>query len=277
MTGRHAATAREPSIGDARLLVVVAHPDDETFGCGSLLLEAARRGFRTTVCCATRGEAGESAPGSGVTRADLPVVRERELRSAAAALGVGEVDLLGYRDSGMDGPAGPGTLVADGLGDVADAVQSVIDRGRPHVVVTLDGADGHRDHARIRDATRQAVDQAGWQVARFYLQCLPRDLLRRWADHMRAVQPDSPYLDVDAAGLGTPAEAVTTVVDVERHLAARRAAIALHGSQVSPFAALPAELERVFLCADHLQRLRPQVAPGEQIETDPFVLRAPRA
>src|SRR5690242_4937705 len=60
-----------------RLQVVVAHPDDETFGCGSLLLHAAAKGATTSVVCATRGEAGEGAAD------DLGAVRERELREAA--------------------------------------------------------------------------------------------------------------------------------------------------------------------------------------------------
>jgi LmbE family N-acetylglucosaminyl deacetylase len=78
-----------------RLQVVVAHPDDETFSCGSLLLHAVAAGATTAVCCATRGKAG----GAG---ADLGAVRERELRQAAAILGV---------DSGMTGDAGPDTVV----------------------------------------------------------------------------------------------------------------------------------------------------------------------
>ena len=47
-----------------RLLVVVAHPDDETFGCGSFLAHAAECGVDITVACATRGEAGEPAEGT---------------------------------------------------------------------------------------------------------------------------------------------------------------------------------------------------------------------
>jgi LmbE family N-acetylglucosaminyl deacetylase len=58
-----------------RLLVAVAHPDDETFGCGSVLLRAADLGATTFVCCATRGELGEPAPGSGVTQDRLGAVR----------------------------------------------------------------------------------------------------------------------------------------------------------------------------------------------------------
>lgn len=252
-----------------RLLVIVAHPDDETFGCGSLLLHAAARGVATFVCCATRGEAGEPAPGSGITQQQLPVVRERELREAAVFLGVVDVELLDYRDSGMNGPVPTGGLTGAPIDAVATELAAMIDGIRPHVVVTLDAADGHRDHAHVRDATLAAVERAAWRTPRVYLHGLPRSLLRRWADHMRAERPDSPYLDVDAAGLGTPDASVTTLVDVAAHLDERRAAIAIHASQVSPFTSLPHDLERAFLATDHLRRVVPPLTDAEP-ERDVF-------
>lgn len=254
---------------DSRVLVVVAHPDDETFGCGSTLLYASARGATTTVCCATRGEAGEPAVGSGVTATGLAAVREDELYRAATLLGVSEVELLDFRDSGMDGEPGAGSLVGADLEAVVAAVTTVVERVRPHVVVTLDASDGHRDHARIRDATLAAVDRASWEVEAVYLQCLPRSLLRRWADVERQRKPDSPYLDVDEALMGTPDDDITTVLDTSAHVAARRAAIALHASQVSPYAGLPDDLEQAFLAADHLQQVRRAVRT-EPTTHDPF-------
>ncbi|MGH8977796.1 MAG: PIG-L deacetylase family protein, partial [Acidimicrobiia bacterium] len=90
------------------LLVVVAHPDDESFGCGSILAHAAATGYETAVLCATRGEAGESR----VPTDDLAAVREAELRNAARILGVGTVRVLDHVDSGMKGEPAPGTLAA---------------------------------------------------------------------------------------------------------------------------------------------------------------------
>lgn len=251
-----------------RLLAVVAHPDDETFGCGSTLLQAAAAGAATYVCCATRGEAGEPAPGSGVEKADLAAVRERELREAAAVLGVSGIELLGYRDSGMDGSPAPESLVGAPLADVVADIARVVARVRPHVVLTLDASDGHRDHERVRSATMAAVEQSDWPVQRIYLQCLTRSLLRRWAEHTRVTNPDSPYIDVDELGLGTPDEDITTVLDTAAHLDKRRRAIATHASQTSPFAGLPAQLERDFLAVDHLQRVVPP--PGGAIEHSLF-------
>lgn len=140
-----------------RLLVVVAHPDDETFGCGSVLLYAAAAGAVTGVVCATRGEEGSPAPGVDVPEAGLGVLREQELHAAAALLGVSDVALLGYRDSGMESEAPPGSLVAAPEDEVVAAVRQAVTSFDPDVVVTLDASDGHRDHARMRDATEAAV------------------------------------------------------------------------------------------------------------------------
>ncbi|RPI05239.1 MAG: PIG-L family deacetylase, partial [Actinobacteria bacterium] len=149
-----------PPGGELVMLVVVAHPDDETFGCGSLLALAAQRGVRTVVACATRGEAGMPREGSGITVEGLAEAREAELRAAAALLGVERAEVFSWRDSGMDGEPEPGSLVAAPLDDVAAAIVGLIDAEQPDVVVTLDGSDGHRDHLHIRDATLIASRRA---------------------------------------------------------------------------------------------------------------------
>jgi LmbE family N-acetylglucosaminyl deacetylase len=236
-----------------RLQVVVAHPDDETFSCGSLLLHAAAAGATTAVCCATRGEAG----GAG---ADLGAVREDELRQAAAILGVDRVDLLGFVDSGMSGEAGPDTVVGAAFERLLAAVQDTVTAFRPDVIVTLDASDGHRDHARVRDvalAVAGAVD-----VPRAYLHCLPRSLIRRWIERMRIARPDIAYLRGDTDQLGTPDQDITTVIDAADHLARRERAIAAHASQTSPYDGLPADLYRDLLTTVYARRVRPAWTGG---------------
>ena len=243
-----------------RLQVVVAHPDDETFGCGSLLLHAAARGAVTAVCCATRGEAGGEAGG-----ADLGAVRERELHEAAAVLGVSKVDLLDFVDSDMSGEPAPGTLVAAPLEEVVDAVRRAVEDFEPDVLVTLDASDGHRDHERVREATVAAAAACG--VRTVYLSCLPRSLLQRWVEHMRSERPDIAHLDPEVAAIGTPDDRITTVVPAAAHLATRERAIAVHRSQTSPFEGLPTDLRTAFLDTVHLQRVVPPWEGGP-VETD---------
>ena len=234
----------------SRLLVVVAHPDDETFGCGSVLLRAAAAGVVTGVCCATRGEAGEIAPGTDVPDGDLGRLRELELREAASRLHVSEVELLGFADSGMSGEAPAGALAGVDPDRVREAVDAAVARWRPDVLITLDGSDGHRDHAAVRDATVAVAAARGLPA---YLQCLSRGLMQRWVAHTMRDQPESVYLALGE--LGTPDEEIDLVLDQTEFLAGREHAIAAHRSQVSPFEGLPPDLRRAFLGQDHLRRI----------------------
>jgi len=257
----------EGVIVEERLLVAVAHPDDETFGCGSLLAHATELGVPSVVACATRGEAGSPTPGRGLDDADMAIVREAELRAAADFLGVERVELFDWADSGMEGEAAEGTLVAAPLDDVGDRVASLIDEVRPTVVVTLDASDGHRDHAHMRDAVLLAVDRSAWNVGRVYLHCLPQQLMRRWVEALNEQQPDSEHLGL--GDLGTPADQITTIVDTTTLLERREQAIALHNSQTSPYEVMPADLRQDFLASEHLQRVRPAWDNGP-IETEIF-------
>lgn len=249
------------------MLVTVAHPDDETFGCGSILAHASTRGWRTVVVCATRGEAGEATDGSGLTGHALAAIRERELRTAASQLGVERVVVFDWHDSGLDGAAPTGAFVAAAIDEIGAAIAQVIDQERPRVVITLDGSDGHRDHIHVREATLRSLDLADVEtdVERVYLHCLPRTLMRRWVEILAERDPDSDYLALGE--LGTPDDVITTIVDTTEHLADREAAISIHETQTAPFEAMPDDLRRRFLVQEHLQRIRPPWTGGDR-ETD---------
>ena len=230
-----------------RLQVIVAHPDDETFGCGSLLLHARSARAVTAVCCATRGESGEVADGVELPPGGVGELREGELRVAADLLGVQQVDLLGFLDSGMAGEAGPDTLVGAEASLVHAGVARAVDAFGPDVIVTLDGSDGHRDHARLRDI---AIAVAAERAVPVYLHCLPRSAMKRWAERMSQEHSDSVYLGLGE--LGTPDEEITHIVDTSEFWQQRWAAIHAHRSQTSPFEGLPDDLARAFLCREHL-------------------------
>jgi LmbE family N-acetylglucosaminyl deacetylase len=266
-----ASAAREDDAMTAtkdRLLVVVAHPDDETFGCGSLLAHASECGVSTTIACATRGEAGSPTPGRGLDDADMAVVREAELREAAALMGVKRVELFDWVDSEMAGTPAPGTLVAAPIEEVAARIASLIDDVKPTVVVTLDASDGHRDHAHIRDATLRAATSSSWRPDRVYLHCLPQQLMRKWVEALVEQHPESEHLGLGE--LGTPQDQITTVIDSTRYLDLREQAIALHRSQSSPYEVMSAELRREFLTNECLCRVHPEWNGGP-IETEIFV------
>ncbi|MGY1772099.1 PIG-L deacetylase family protein [Blastococcus sp. SYSU D00813] len=244
---------RDVRPGD-RWLAAVAHPDDEAFGCGSVLARAALLGADVTIACATRGEAGEVRPG-GDPSGDLGAVREAELRAAAERLGAARVELLGWRDSGFDGDPEPGTLCAADVDEVAAVLGRLVRELVPDVVVVLDGSDGHRDHLHVRAAVRTALRALPEPRPLLFEHCLPNALMRRWLTEVRALRPDTVYLQLDPATLGRPDAEVTDVLDGTAVLDRRTAAIAEHRSQTSPFDGLSADLQRAFLATDHLARV----------------------
>lgn len=246
------------SLAVGTVLVVVAHPDDETFGCGSLIAGAVAQGDRVAVACLTAGELGEPAPGFVVGPEGLGADRARELHEAAAILGASRVELLGFVDSGWDGPPAADSLCGAPDAAVIDAISRVLRDVAPDRVIVLDGSDGHRDHDRSREMTLAALDRdpASFAGVRVDEVCLARSLMQRWQEEMRAIEPESVYLDGEEETRGRADSEFTDVVDVTDHLAVREAAIAAHRSQVSPFAALSPELRRAFLTTDHLVRLR---------------------
>jgi LmbE family N-acetylglucosaminyl deacetylase len=236
-----------------RWLVAVAHPDDESFGCGSLIARAAAAGAEVVVACATRGEAGEST--SGIGRDHLGAVREAELRRASSRLGVTRVEVLGYRDSGFAGEPRPGTLCAAPVAEVAAVLRELVRDFVPTVVIVLDGGDGHRDHLHMRAAMRAALPRS----TALYEHALPNSLMRRWLEEMRSLRPGTVYHSIDPAVIGRPDDEITDIVDVSDLLAYRVAAIVEHRSQSSPYDGLSDDLRRAFLSTDHLVRV-PSVA-----------------
>jgi len=118
-----------------KLLAIVAHPDDESFGFGGTLAKYAREGVEIHVLCATRGEEGKSQH----EQEQLGGIREQELLTASKILGVKKVEFLDYHD---------GTLSNNLYHEVAAKIEAKIKTFRPQVVITFDrlGISGHLDH-----------------------------------------------------------------------------------------------------------------------------------
>jgi LmbE family N-acetylglucosaminyl deacetylase len=246
------ATRTQPlAAAGEHLVVVVAHPDDETFGCGSLIAQSAQAGARVTVLCATRGGAGERVPDPITDSWPLGLVREVELVQAARVLGVTDVALLGYRDSGFEGEAHPASLVATPLDAVTRDLAGRLADLDPDVVLTLDGSDGHRDHVHLRDALAAAIAELP-RRPRMVCSSLANSLMRRWVEERAG--SDTAYLQLDLDTLGRP-DAELTALDTSDVLAIREQAIACHRSQASPYDGLSPDLRRAFLTVDHIEHV----------------------
>jgi LmbE family N-acetylglucosaminyl deacetylase len=148
-----------------RLLAVLAHPDDETFGTGGTLAYYARQGVEVHLICATSGEVGIAPPDLRGFKSPGEM-RRAELRCAAETLGLKDVHFLNYRDSGMTGSPdnrNPEALAAQPTTQVARKVAALIREIRPQVVITFDPIGGYRhpDHIAIHHATVEAFPMAG--------------------------------------------------------------------------------------------------------------------
>jgi LmbE family N-acetylglucosaminyl deacetylase len=152
------------------MLAVLAHPDDESFGMGGTLALYAQQGVDVYLVCATGGEVGMMDPELMHGFETIAERREYELRCAAKQLGLRDIFLLGYRDSGMPGTPeneNPQALVQAPFEQVVGQVV------RPQVMITFDPIGGykHPDHIYIHKATVAAFEAAGEPQA--YLGDLP--------------------------------------------------------------------------------------------------------
>lgn len=226
-----------------RLLAVLAHPDDESLGFGGTLARSASQGVDVFLLTATRGEAGRYRghrasdprhPGG----AALAAIRERELRAAAAVLGLREVSLLDFEDGHLDG--------AD-HGRVIGTIARHLRRVRPDVVVTFgpDGAYGHPDHIAISQFTTAAIVAAAdptiqlegaddaHGVSKLYYLSWPASA---WDAYQAAFGTLSSTIDgVERLATPWPDWAITTVIDTGDVQATTWQAIACHESQIAGY------------------------------------------
>ncbi|GAB2938022.1 N-acetyl-1-D-myo-inositol-2-amino-2-deoxy-alpha-D -glucopyranoside deacetylase [Rhodococcus aerolatus] len=243
--------------GRARLLLVHAHPDDESITTGGTIARYVAAGAEVTVLTCTLGEQGEVIGPRWAhlvaEEADqLGGFRIGELTTALARLGVAAPRFLGHagrwRDSGMAGtPAAehPRSFVRAADDDVTEAVVRVVRELRPHVVVGYDpaGTYGHPDHVRVHAATTAGVAAAAdpaahpgagpaWAVPKVYWTVVERTALRAgladlgplpaaWRAPARDELPSVPDAEV------------TAVVDVRPVLGAKLAALRAHATQVT--------------------------------------------
>lgn len=147
------------------ILAVLAHPDDESFGLGGTLAIYARKGYHTYLICATGGEAGTVDPEYLNGFKDTAELRADELKRAAVVLGLKDVFLLGYRDSGMPGTEEnkhPDAQINHPVDEVAGKIVRYIRELRPDVVITFDPIGGykHPDHIHVHKATVLAFERA---------------------------------------------------------------------------------------------------------------------
>jgi LmbE family N-acetylglucosaminyl deacetylase len=220
-----------------------AHPDDEAILTGGILAKASAEGVRTVIAMATQGEKGRNLPQttSGFHEA-VDLYRIRETRTAALHLGAGRVEFLGYRDSGMMGdPANldPAAFWNAPVREAALRLASILSDERADVLTIYDefGTYGHPDHIMVNRVGRRAAELARTPVV-IEVTIDPvvfRDAYRQYLTISDgAVESAPPICDIDAPICDILHRRITSRVDVSSHLAAKRAALAAHASQIPP-------------------------------------------
>ena len=247
--------------GGQRLLLVHAHPDDESIGTGATMAKYAAEGAGVTLVTCTLGELGEIIPPELAHLAadadgGLGEYRIGELAAACEALGVTDHRFLGgpgrWRDSGMTGlPSNdaPDCFWQADVDEAAGDLLTVIREVRPQVLVSYDdnGFYGHPDHIQAHRVAWRAFELADGAIAKFYAMAVPRSVLAGAIEAMRDRPPGgsspggadfSQVESVDDLPFGVPDEVVTTEIDATAYLDQKLAAMRAHATQIavdSPF------------------------------------------
>jgi N-acetyl-1-D-myo-inositol-2-amino-2-deoxy-alpha-D-glucopyranoside deacetylase len=276
-----------------RLLLVHAHPDDETINNGVTMARYVAEGVQVTLLTCTLGEEGEvlveDLAQLAPDQADqLGGYRIGELRAAMDALGVSDIRFLGgagrYRDSGMMGtPANdhPRAFWNADLDEATAHAVAVVREVRPQVLITYDenGGYGHPDHIQAHRVAMRAVEAAAdpacrpdlgepWSVSKVYWCCVPRSVLQRGMDALAAAGESAFFEGVtDAADIpfAVPDDDVAAAIDGTAHVERKYDAMRAHATQITvdgPFFALSNNLGQEVLGVEYYRLVRGNRGPG---------------
>jgi LmbE family N-acetylglucosaminyl deacetylase len=223
-------------------MVILAHPDDESFPMGGTLAKYAARGVKDVLVCATLGEAGIP----DVTPKMAARIRSAELRCAAGKLGIREIRFLGFRD---------GTLSDVDVEELTVKLISLMQEYRPQAVITFgpDGISGHPDHVTLSARVTQAFDHAALPDARLYY-----------------LAPSEATLQ----GCGvTPSQEVAggpvASIDITDYRLPKLLAMQAHASQNPPFKGTPEEEIENLACHEYFVLVRPPDPMSEMTDLLP--------
>jgi N-acetyl-1-D-myo-inositol-2-amino-2-deoxy-alpha-D-glucopyranoside deacetylase len=241
-----------------RMLLMHAHPDDETINNGATMAKYAAEGAAITLITSNRGEEGDilipDLAHLGARESDqLGPHRVQELNAAMKELGITDHRFLGaphkqYRDSGMIGTdpnQRPDNFWNCDLDEAAKFLVDIIHEVKPHVLVTYDefGGYGHPDHIKAHQVAMRAVELATqWEVSKVYWNAIPKSIIENGIAEMKKrgttfmgleKAEDFPFAKAD--------ELVTTVINAVPYVDKKIAAMKAHGTQIAvdgPFFAL---------------------------------------
>ena len=247
------------------LLVILAHPDDESFGSGGTLSKYAHEGVAVHYLCGTRGESGTVDADKLNGFKNVAELRTSELMCASKELGLAGVHFLGYRDSGMvgsDDNKNAESLNSAPLDEVAQRIVGHIERLKPDVIVTHDqyGGYGHPDHIKLHLATVRAYElqysikldyapsglmmlannqqPTTHHIPRLYLTAFPKGLVKFGVRVMPLLRQDPRKFgrnkDIDLVQIASWDVPATVQVNTKAYVMMKERASACHASQQAP-------------------------------------------
>lgn len=241
----------------ARLLLVHAHPDDETINNGATMALYAARGAEVTLVTCTRGEEGEIlldhiSHFSAAREDRLGEHRVGELAEAMKALGVTDFRFLGaphkkYRDSGMMGTEPnkrPDTFWNASIEESSYFLAKIIDEVKPHIMITYDefGGYGHPDHIQAHRTAMRAAEKSTWNIQKIYWNIMPKSIVAQGVEKMKELGSDFFGAEnVDDLPFVKDDSFVSAVIHGDNYVEAKMAAMKAHATQISldgPFFAL---------------------------------------
>ena len=248
------------SASRGRLLLVHAHPDDETINNGVTMARYAHQGYEVALVTCTRGEEGEIlvpelADAASDKEDRLAEIREQELAGALAALGVRKHWYLGapdrlFRDSGMMGTPPNSRSDVFWNADLEEASQMLaryILEFMPHVLITYDeiGGYGHPDHIQAHRVAMRAAEMSaadGWDIPKIYWNIMPRSVVEQGMAAMKESAADFFGAEsVDDLPFAKDDSFVHAIVDGTEFVAQKQEAMRAHRTQIAvdgPFFAL---------------------------------------
>jgi LmbE family N-acetylglucosaminyl deacetylase len=233
-----------------------AHPDDEALATGGTMARLADEGHRVVLVVATNGEEGEPVDGVLDEGEELGDRRATEVAEAAAILGVGRIEYLDYRDSGMSGEVAndhPDCFWQADVDEAAARLGELLADEQVDLAVIYDpnGGYGHPDHIQVHRVGTRWAEQAG--IGRVRWVTLNRDAIRTSIeealatgdlDGMAAASLEERRERAEQEAFGTPADEITHAVDVRGTIDRKLAAIVAHASQIASdsfFLSMPVE------------------------------------
>ena len=240
-----------------RMLLVHAHPDDETINNGSTMAMYAALGAQVTLVTCTRGEEGEVlVPDLAHLAANatdgLGEHRVQELAEAMKALGISDHRFLGegrvkYRDSGMMGTEPnnrPDVFWQADVEVASDDLVAIIEEVKPHVLITYDeiGGYGHPDHIQAHRVAMRAAEKATWNIQKIYWNVMPKSVIQEGIDAMKKIGSD--FMGAEKAEdlpFAKDDSFVHSMVDGNAYVEKKMDAMRAHATQIEvdgPFFAL---------------------------------------